>query len=1206
MSTSVSRLHCEYYRDDADPHRVVNAIMRRSERSRDAAERARHARSAMLYAIASGSVAILRSVMIWSRRFVRDALSVNDIFGERSFMTPDVIARLSGIPNPVARGTVATIKGGIREGNAALLELTETMNLASQQPFFSLGHGSPWDKLREIYRRVVEYRLEKARLVASSLDLSEGDLYDLLFRDTITMLLENESAWKVFNPRFNIHEHDESLLDYRVQYRFMHAHLRLPAVYRFIDDLAAQRDKVCRSERLARMPATASIPSPWTQGQTVEKLFGGWRIHPDSHEHMPFLKSRLAAVIYMEVEDGGGKPPQDQELRRAIAGYQESYGSLLKVYVLLHPEGNERKDAMLSAFSHATKLFRQDRTTVSTSSRTIRDLFVRTLSEQRIGAFGEKVEELLDVVDHIPKYPLLPSRSAKNSEQAIVWNLASDVPAAVTSLSLSLVNFDTFLDDAFVWRQEAYVGYSGFPQSARPPTTTVETAPFQPPPIWDVECPTRSFFQYHERERQYRNIRNTAPEVLEGLLVSALLYLDASQKEPSRLLSSAFPNASSVRYLPLSLHADIMANPEFSVEKALAIVSQLLDRVPPFLLRQLNNKSTPIDVSDSLARGLLALLAGSDRPQYACDAILRAIVEVPESSSWHRKILTKKFLRRLPAQDVVRLLTSLADKILEKLNEQSSKHDETSEGLESTTTTTQHIGRPPTKKPRFTSGLGESSNLHKPVIKITTVRFLAQLLQYADFVPIEMTITILSDLIHRATHIDSRVAITEAILHMFDQACEASDEAQTARLLGMLEAVVPIAGSLSERRPTRNEDWARAEQTKQLPEVWTNGGELSPLYDALFKRLEAWKDNWSHTKDAFVHRLVIPIIQMSASNNERWVRLFLASHDLDASTLKIPRVPINMNMIVRLLQLRPSLITGLLFEEYQDWVIYRLSPPKQIIALNEALHQASATDASVHWLSLYSQDVTIYDRNKFNMLVLLNKNKLELPSGTSLGRLQSMIIEQADVLIHNSSPGFGAWNAFLDNLQQPLDDPRRRELWGTRTKTIVERLLNNLTDLRSEQWSANPARTPMLLPPSPRLRLWLATDVNTRFRSLTEGEMKDLHHTLAAEVERVVQESGPYAVELADIKRWATTGMLQNVELAKIFSPPPHELEKPTLMTFVWIDFARHLVSASVLPKPRHWEPPEEWQVGRLELANRWKASSNEAVRMAGFRLDEL
>lgn len=36
-------------------------------------------------------------------------------------------------------------------------ELTKTMNWAPQQPFFSLAHRSPWQKLREIYRRVVEY-----------------------------------------------------------------------------------------------------------------------------------------------------------------------------------------------------------------------------------------------------------------------------------------------------------------------------------------------------------------------------------------------------------------------------------------------------------------------------------------------------------------------------------------------------------------------------------------------------------------------------------------------------------------------------------------------------------------------------------------------------------------------------------------------------------------------------------------------------------------------------------------------------------------------------------------------------------------------------------------------------------------------------------------------------------------------------------------
>lgn len=52
-----------------------------------------------------------------------------------------------------------------------------------------------------------------------------------------------------------------------------------------------------------------------------------------------------------------------------------------------------------------------------------------------------------------------------------------------------------------------------------------------------------------------------------------------------------------------------------------------------FDIRQLNDESMPVDICDSLARGLLALLPGIDRPQLVSDAILRAIIEVPESSS---------------------------------------------------------------------------------------------------------------------------------------------------------------------------------------------------------------------------------------------------------------------------------------------------------------------------------------------------------------------------------------------------------------------------------------------------------------------------------------------------------------------------------------------------------------------------------------------
>lgn len=161
----------------------------------------------------------------------------------------------------------------------------------------------------------------------------------------------------------------------------------------------------------------------------------------------------------------------------------------------------------------------------------------------------------------------------------------------------------------------------------------------------DIECPPRAAFllpQYRVRERRYRNICNTAPEVLEGLLVAALLYLDGTRKEPSRLLSSAFPNASGVRRLPLSLHADIMVNPVYTIEKAVAIVSPLVDRVRHHFygssMTSLDQLIHPI-IRPRVYSLFLPEAIGHSSDS---DAILRVIVEIPESSSWHRQILTKE------------------------------------------------------------------------------------------------------------------------------------------------------------------------------------------------------------------------------------------------------------------------------------------------------------------------------------------------------------------------------------------------------------------------------------------------------------------------------------------------------------------------------------------------------------------------------------
>ena len=56
----------------ADSTIEINEIKKKSATCRDQAERASFAKSAMFYAIASGSLRLYGEVVRWSRRYIRD------------------------------------------------------------------------------------------------------------------------------------------------------------------------------------------------------------------------------------------------------------------------------------------------------------------------------------------------------------------------------------------------------------------------------------------------------------------------------------------------------------------------------------------------------------------------------------------------------------------------------------------------------------------------------------------------------------------------------------------------------------------------------------------------------------------------------------------------------------------------------------------------------------------------------------------------------------------------------------------------------------------------------------------------------------------------------------------------------------------------------------------------------------------------------
>jgi hypothetical protein len=181
--------------------------------------------------------------------------------------------------------------------------------------------------------------------------------------------------------------------------------------------------------------------------------------------------------------------------------------------------------------------------------------------------------------------------------------------------------------------------------------------------------------------------------------------------------------------------------------------------------------------------------------------------------------------------------------------------------------------------------LEHSSKSTPPLVKVTTVKFLAQLLRDTEFVSEKFSLSVLKNLIEKASHIDIRREVVSSLLSMLSTAPPTSVE----QILAALEAVTPIAGNIRERRPITVDGWTHIEETLELPELITKFSieEEAPMLTSLLKFLRSPprdQPTFRHS-GAFVERILVPIMENLKTQTEQWVsdsmtRLWMQSHQL--------------------------------------------------------------------------------------------------------------------------------------------------------------------------------------------------------------------------------------------------------------------------------------------------------------------------------------
>jgi hypothetical protein len=1068
------------------------------------------------------------------------------------------IALLSGIPVDLSQEWSAfKVRSRVVEANKILLEFFETACQALREPSFA---AYDWKAPLMLFRDVVEARLGEAPELQHALELSDDELYNTLWSETLKMLVQVERI--ALQPGHEALDFDlaKGPLCYN---HYGYQILKKPhrSSYRFIDNLARERNALWQELRPQFRPSASILPSPWPRGLPIQCLPGPFDVASKSAQGMtPFITARATATVFLDSSLALSPYPEDSDIRNAIGSFVDSYAFALQIFVLQGSE-EERAEREESAWAHALRDLTAERMTQGEAFRTWKAQFLQALP-----LFEPPVPDRDREAEYWPTLP-----ADVDPQENTEWDPALHQPHKIESRPLSLTCLDSIVAADPNWIVRVSDGFI---------VPTPYTQSLVPPGIWSLS--------------RFSDMQKVPFTVREGLITSALLFLDSRKGGPSRILASPFPTEVDVRYPPLFLDPEFLLRPELHEYDARQVLRSLIRTVPSTLLATLADTTLNVLSSmadgkskiasfEHMAYGLLSLLLSSDRPQLATDLVIRAIIDRPNASSWHRAVLNVGLARRLPARDAQTLLSSFATSAASKLEEQS-KFART-QAVENAT--------------------GGPISLPKPIIKVTTVKYLAQILNDADFVPPSFAVDVLSTLLGSASHLDIRVAVVDSLLGVLGRCTEVSSTPLAQQLLSALETAIPIVSGLSERHSMQEEDWADAEQTGMPPEVYDDGGmeSLPPILSQLVQ----WNSQESKWRQEVVNRILLPIIEGSITSNGRWIKILYFKHQLVVNPTEVLLFPVKPQVLSIILNNCLRVVSASILDLYQQFVLANMTPAPEIENINNKIRNNGdlrASNEGRHWLSLYGHGSTAYRIGGFSLAKTLCRVWIpsSVTNGIQIPQVQRLVLEQARELMKLSDYSFTEWNNFIRDLEPPLGIyycDEDREAWVANGKPVLERIISHIDSLRTPEWQRDPHREPAALPATFSLRLWLLSYPNSPSATAENpGKCRLFSQELVALIDEIVSRGTPYHRDLELLLTAASRCPTEDKALVACHVGSLSAASSSTdIVTLLRVELAEYLY--------RDAELPHDKEVRKLtkDVLVGWRASEAEEIRMRGLKI---
>ncbi|RYP13750.1 hypothetical protein DL767_010595 [Monosporascus sp. MG133] len=980
--------------------------------AREWQDRANMASSALSLCIEMESLDLYTDVVLWARRFRRDAQLVQRFYSTAAFYSSATLDLLSGIPLKSPKQAprellipIDEVRSNILKANKIMLLLLESASEALCEPSF---RRRDWNSVLDLPQKTTKRRLDRAHEFQEVYNLDEETLSKNIWNPTIDLLI----AFEKFGLKSGHEKLELQQLSGPLGPLSVVLERPQPATYSFLNELAQKRDELWREFRLKDHPAVVSLGSPWPQGLPVQFLC------PETDwDHVPYVQSRSEKVVFVDGSVALQPPPEDEELREAIGPFVDGYMFALQAYIKSSISDDDRDSRIRHAWEHAV-------TNLSDGAMSEEEVprFWRSIFEQVLG--GRFPNELAPVRGSPP--PELPRDTNEGPSE---WNPQPDckIPQE-PSKELPQTCLSSMLDQDFNVHSWLHTKKTSiFSRS------TLRTIGYTRPNIF------KRIYHYYD-----------TPSV--PVVAAALAYTNTKYGSDTSFLLHPFPSRSDILYPAFYLDQEFLdlVSKDTYWRSVVGIcqyapIPILVRLAKSLIARLLKDPSGAVEVR-AAAMQIIQFISRSDRPAAACGLIQRIILDQPADSSWHRHLLNVGFLRRLPARDAREFFIGLSSQIQQRLAQWSRPRED-----QDSQETLEHSKR-------------ETSD--RNYVKVTTVKMIAEILHDATYVDQSLICDILTGLLTTVKQVDIQIATIDSLLSMLGTGSQ-KNEGVHALVLDVIEHhVVHRAAALDEKQPMSSEDWRKAESSKKLPKVYGDGSlsTFPPILELLVKATVRWKED-TPLRHEWVSRVLVPVAEQSAANNYRWTKMFVARHDLDIDIDSLPRLPVSPARLLHLFTTELEFFTRANFETLKGYARIHLQVPENMRLAEKLVTDKQRPDLkdsneAKHWLHQWPL-FTVFGTGLNQIIQRLKKPPPSIPSDSrpSPQELGAFVLEVAECMLQQSR--IDLFDSLIDAVGSRLDS---KFTWLANCLPLLEEFIIRIDSLRTDEWQRNPDRKPAELP----------------------------------------------------------------------------------------------------------------------------------------------